>query len=493
MITFTCRCRHLFRLDESEAGGLVQCPRCGLLNDIPTLGDLPNLAEDGTYKLDTTAPPEGSAERVAELRHVFTRSTTDDLGREIDLRLTPEQIARAGVSTGPIPTGIAAVGNRPRYDPETGELIRPLEIKPDPSDQINPATIPLARATVNYAPVGLTGDTTPRWAMLRLLMPINILVMFIIFALHVVVQLIVGFFFGAGIVLISPALFILQFLIIAHYGNVIDEIGPCGNDELPRFLRDLRFGEDIWGPMSAMLGSVFLCYAPALLCAVAVSAGPSWFLVLAISVAIVTLLVVMLRLTISILPLELNQVLWKDDVFVPIGMVIVILAVAIGPAAICCVFKASDASMLATGGTLAIGATVVFPGVVLTLATSGSAVNVRPDRVIECIGICGRRYLVPLLAWVVAAPLYFLGLVFASTGVMGMISGATKLSAWTRIAGLTMPALMLGIYGMHLFCWEIGMLYRLHHEQFPWLFQRHAKRDPMPIRRALAQTPVPPR
>ena len=231
-----------------------------------------------------------------ELGYVFTRHTRDDHGQEIDLRLTPEEIARAGTRAKPDPGGIASIGARPRYDPETGELIRPIDVKPDPMDHVDPATIPMAKATVNYATIPSMRPLTARSTLLRLLMPINVLVMTIILVLHVSVQLVVGFFFGAGVVLISPVLVILQFLIVAHYGNVIDEIGPVGNDELPRFLRDLRFGEDIWSPMTAMLGAFLLCYASALLCFVAVSAGPEWCIVLCIVTGSITLLAVLFRL-----------------------------------------------------------------------------------------------------------------------------------------------------------------------------------------------------
>jgi hypothetical protein len=39
------------------------------------------------------------------------------------------------------------------------------------------------------------------------------------------------------------------------------------------------------------------------------------------------------------------------------------------------------------------------------------------------------------------------------------------------------PCLVAGIYLMHLFAWYMGLVYRAHHEQFPWILQRHI-RDP---------------
>ncbi len=327
-------------------------------------------------------------------------------------------------------------------------------------------------------------------------MPINVLTMFFIFAMHAFVQLVVGFFFGAGIALISPVLIILQFLIVAHYGNVISETGPDGNDELPRFLRDLRFGDDIWSPMIAMLGGFILCYAPALFCLVALSAGPSWFTVLAISVAFVTLLVVSFRLMVSIMPLELTDIRWVEDIFLPTGAVIASVALTIGPAALCCMLDASPASLIATGGTFALAGTFAFPAVILTLATSGSSVNLRPDRVLESIRICGRRYWAPILAWAIAVPAYVGGLFGTSSVIVDWVAGTLKTKTWLTMTAMTMPLLMVGIYFMHLFCWEIGLLYRRHHEEFPWLFQRHARREPafirpIPMRRGAAASSSP--
>ena len=49
MISFACRCKHRFSLPDDQAGGIIQCPDCGRLNDVPTLDDLdePLHALDG--------------------------------------------------------------------------------------------------------------------------------------------------------------------------------------------------------------------------------------------------------------------------------------------------------------------------------------------------------------------------------------------------------------------------------------------------------------
>ena len=176
---------------------------------------------------------------------------------------------------------------------------------------------------------------------------------------------------------------------------------------------------------------------------------------------------------------------WGEDIFLPLGVVVAGLVVVLGPASVCCLFNLSIPSEIATGGTLALAGTLLFPAVVLTLATSGSSFNLRPDRIMESIRICGARYLLPLIAWVLALPLYLMGIFGISSSVVALVGGTIKSGGLSKVAGLTFLPLVLGVYLMHYFCWEIGLLYRLHHEQFPWLFQRHIKRDPMPVRTAL--------
>ena len=40
MINFPCTCNHRFSLPDDQAGGLIQCPQCGRLNDILQKEDL---------------------------------------------------------------------------------------------------------------------------------------------------------------------------------------------------------------------------------------------------------------------------------------------------------------------------------------------------------------------------------------------------------------------------------------------------------------------
>src|SRR5262249_42044305 len=129
MIDFSCHCGHAFSVGDELAGGLVQCPQCRRLNDVPKLSDRSDLEDDGIYKIDAPPTPPGQQQhRAAELTPAFTREHFDDKGKPIDLR-----DSLADPKTGPIP--LESLGPLddapPKYDPITGELIRSIEVKPD--------------------------------------------------------------------------------------------------------------------------------------------------------------------------------------------------------------------------------------------------------------------------------------------------------------------------------------------------------------------------
>ena len=105
------------------AGKEIQCPKCGLLRDIPKMGDLDNVDPDGTYKVSEVAPNPHELDETARL---FSRKKADAEGRELDLRY-PAQPNR---KVEEIPLAEDEPPARPRYDPETGELVKPIELAP---------------------------------------------------------------------------------------------------------------------------------------------------------------------------------------------------------------------------------------------------------------------------------------------------------------------------------------------------------------------------
>ena len=66
MIRFPCRCGHQFEVSDDQAGGMIQCPKCHLLRDIPTLSDLPGLNQQRKDPLPVYFV--GVGEKLADLQ-----------------------------------------------------------------------------------------------------------------------------------------------------------------------------------------------------------------------------------------------------------------------------------------------------------------------------------------------------------------------------------------------------------------------------------------
>lgn len=265
MIEFACKCGHLFRVEDEEAGGLTQCPQCGLLRDVPRPDELARLAHDGTYLVHGGSGPENEdPDDVAELAYIYQRGARDALGNEIDLRNTQADIDAVGGTPIPISPDLIPREQAPKYDPESGELIEPIELKPDGREYVNPATIPMATATINYASAAMNRPVSFIGALLRLLSPVNLAVLFAVLCMHAMLWPLI--FVGlAGVFLLVIAIPVMGALILAHYGNVVQDVGVFEKDEMPRPLRDLGFYDDLWLPFCDVFGSLLICYGPCLL------------------------------------------------------------------------------------------------------------------------------------------------------------------------------------------------------------------------------------
>jgi hypothetical protein len=409
VIEFPCTCGHRFSLDDDEAGGLVQCPQCNRLNDVPTLSEQGQIAHDGTYKMEAAELRDPRAAE-ADLAYVYQKGVYDVEGNEIDLRNTPEETASIGLGE-PIPLAPSGRPRRgaPRYDPETGELIAPLEVKTDGHatfESSDPAAIPMARALVNYATGAAAMKPGYLRIFIRLLAPLNLAVMIGVFAIHLLLMPLLGVVL-AGILFVIVGLPFLVGAILAHYGNVIEDTGPYDRDELPRPLRDLGWYEDLWSPFCNVAGSLILCYGP---------------------------------------------------------MVVVPELLGLMPAA-------RPFAWFASIACCGMG-TFFFPAALLTLQTSGTALNLRPDRLLAVIAGCGRDYFMALVIWVIAGGLYALGWGGTSLWIANLIH-PVPLPMWMMSFAIGVTALAAGIFMIHYFCMVEGMLYRIHYPKFPWILQRH--------------------
>lgn len=411
MIRFHCTCKHLFETDDNMAGGLVQCPACGKLNDIPTLSDLQVIAEDGTYKMGAETE-EQEASRLAELQRAFARSRVDEYGAEIDLRPTMQDIRNSGSDEVPLALKDEARPGAPKYDPVTGELIRAMDIRqPTPAEGAVPA-IPVASRTLKYASRDADVITSGFEIFPRMLALPNLFVMFVIFLVHLLLQ---GLSLAPALIwlILLPLMGVILLLLIAHYANTIDETGPEARDELPRPLRDVNWYDDMWAPFMNVMVAFGFAYGPGLAC---------------------FLLDVPLQVRVSL--------------FV----------------------------------TLSIVGTLAFPAILLTTTTSGTVLNLRPDRVFGVIKHCGAAYVFMLVGWVVAFGVYLMSIVGAEMALVALtvprpIAGAP--TTWFDIVfhwALQYPLLLVGIYLMHAYAWYLGLQYRKHHADFPWVLQRYTGR-----------------
>jgi hypothetical protein len=262
MITFPCHCSYQFSVPEDQAGSEIQCPKCGRLNDIPALSDLTHLDEHGTFKITDTSPAPPPV-ILTEAARAFTRETRDELGDEIDMRQDLDEFLASGeVPLAPPYDDVRT--DIPKYDPITGELVAPIDLKrPEEQDPnyVDPATIPMAQPAVTYATGATAKHVTPRKIFVQLVQPVNLFVMFVVLFMHTFL-LIAIVMWQAGIFFVAPLLFIMVWGILAHFANVIDETGPTQNDELPRPLRNLSWGEDLWGPAWRATIAIAICFWP---------------------------------------------------------------------------------------------------------------------------------------------------------------------------------------------------------------------------------------
>lgn len=410
MIRFPCTCRqYQFEVDDDSAGRQVQCPRCGRLNDVPTLSDLASISDDGTYKLEATIDRhEAEQERLSQLQRAFARTRVDEWGREIDLRPTMQDVLAAN-STADAPDSVrSARPVPPKYDPITGELIRPMDLDNDPRATQPP--VPLARPTIHYAGTITADGLSVSGVFLQLFTAPNVTVMMFVFITHLLIQ---GMSLSAliGMLLVVPIALAVLGALVAHYSNVIDETGPEQRDELPRPMRGLNWHDDLWGSFVDFTTALTVSYGPGFLA----------------------------------------------------------LGTALPPLAQVAIF-----------GTGMVFGTIIFPAALLTSTTSGTWMNLRPDRMLGVIRAIGPLYVPIVILWIVAAATYVAGFIATSMTILSFLGAdfgpMSILSYWA----ISYPLLLIGVYLMHAFCWILGIQYRRHHEAFPWVLQRHTRAPKSP-------------
>ena len=409
MIEFPCMCGHNFSLPDDEAGGLIQCLQCNRLNDIPTLTELGQIARDGTYKMGDAHQRDGQAD-AADMAYVYQKGLYDDQGNEIDLRMTDEERAAVGVR-GPIELvpDSASLGGGPRYDPETGELITTLDIKDD-----GPRSVELAdpaKIPMAKAVVNYaSGEAARKPGFFRIF-------------IHLLAPMNLAVM--AGVFAMHLLFWPLMLVVLAGIMFLIVGV-PF-----------------VAGAILAHYGNVIE------------DAGP---------------------FERDELPRPLRDLGWYEDLWAPFCGVFASLMICYGPAVVLpqllhllpAIRPFEEAVAIACGGL----GTFFFPAILLTLQTSGTILNLRPDRVLTVITACGRDYFVTIVIWLIAAGFYLLGWGGTTLWIANYLHDL-PIPQWMISFAVTGPALAAGIFMMHFFCMAEGLLYRLHYPAFPWVLQRH--------------------
>jgi hypothetical protein len=272
MIRFPCTCGQQYEMPDDKAGTSFQCTHCGLLVDVPVLSDLKNLAADGTYGLDETPIEQHETATLDEMMLAFSRDKVDVYGNEKDLRNTqddysglggPETLDLAGGDGDDDDHSEAAARARaPKYDPITGELIRPLDVREKHRPTEAEAAVPVARAMIAYAR-HRRGEQPFQASQIipSMFQAQNLVVTLVIFLVHVFLQFMM-FPVMIGMWLLAPAMMIVAGLILSHYAVVVNDIATEDKDELPRPLRDFSWHDDLWGPFVHFSTASFIAYGP---------------------------------------------------------------------------------------------------------------------------------------------------------------------------------------------------------------------------------------
>jgi hypothetical protein len=176
------------------------------------------------------------------------------------------------------------------------------------------------------------------------------------------------------------------------------------------------------------------------------------------------------------LPRLFRSFVFSEDVLKPGWLGLFSLGICFGPAAVMAALKGDTQQGQAMAIALLAAGTALFPAVAITRA-AGDLADLRPDRLLGMIGVCGRSYLALLIAFVPAAGVYALGLILSQfVPFVEAIPFLAPLAKYRWQLGF--PVLTVGIYLMHWFCWSAGLVYRRHVDEFPWTWQKYFKEHP---------------
>ncbi|MEM8873991.1 MAG: hypothetical protein AAGD32_07000 [Planctomycetota bacterium] len=438
MIRFPCNCGNEIAVREDMAGDVTQCGRCGRLVDIPYLEDLDKIDRDGAFKINVDTPnPDNKLDEVPGQGVVL--EYRGKKGKSPDRRTSLEKFMAAGA-----PADFdKPAKSRPKYDPETGELIAPLDIADrgvdaqtvTPIDESDPHlstgghTDPRQAdksSTLRYA----DRNTQPRVSLVslpvELFMAHNAFVIMILFAGHILLNV----YFAlplAFILFLSLAGFLLMLGVVGHYGNTIEDTGPEQRDEIPTLFRNASFAEDIWLPFVRVVVATCVCF-------------------------------------------------WPMILVQAVGLYDRAAGISAGVAG----RAAPEPTLPSEAALIALGLCAItffaFPAVLLITCTSGSMANLAPHRIARTMWGGGLGYIWCLMLFAMA-----LAVTLGSTGAFNVALALAfdqlppvAIPTWAFVLAGSAGTL-IGVYLLHLACFSLGLVYRKHHGDFRWVHQHFEK------------------
>lgn len=251
MIRFKCSCGQHYEVEDHRAGESFQCEQCLRLVDVPGLGDLASLEEDGTLKLQEPAVIPNDL--AAKMR---THAHRDDLRQNIDEFFRLDEVSPADA---PLPR------RAPRYDPITGQRIEEIDLAPDPRPSASPIPKNLtpAKPSIPQVLIDLNRNKLTWWtAPGRLISGRSLMAVSFVVLAHMVVHLFM--LLPAANVLLLPLSLGIALAILAHYANTMEEIGPQDQDEIPVLMRQVSLSQDILHPLYALIMAGAFSFWPAM-------------------------------------------------------------------------------------------------------------------------------------------------------------------------------------------------------------------------------------
>jgi hypothetical protein len=175
------------------------------------------------------------------------------------------------------------------------------------------------------------------------------------------------------------------------------------------------------------------------------------------------------------LPRPLRHCDWRDDLWGPFSRAVGAFLLAFFPAILMLTSHSLPWPLRLSGAAaFAFVGNIFFPAILLTNLTSGTLNNIRPDRVLGVIAAIGIRYLIPVALFPITCFIYLYGIIGSlARGVFFMLLPPGTSYGWWLSPTIVYSSLLAGIYLMHLYGWVLGVFYRKHYPDFPWVLQRH--------------------